>query len=255
MRIFIKYLRPVTQIAWAGQGLEIKVSTWKTCDILSGSYAIYMVCSSLYSSVGCSLFFPLCILSLKLPVHSANKLPLKLPWPDLYLRKCTCNKHNWIFSSHFYLWHYFFSSPFPGPSTFFPFLSSHKQNDMLTNKWLFLVSCFWGEKKVTTDQYDLLINTWLFQISSFHRQKYRQIQISCFHSTDSQLLFLFRPPWAGLIFEMFHCFSPIETIYLEIRNFLDQSSGIVSTTLYKPAVKSRSSEMTNSFFMVSPLCK
>lgn len=51
------------------------------------------------------------------------------------------------------------------------------------------------------------------------------------------------------------CFSPIKTIYLEIRNFLDQSSGIVSTTLYKPAVKSRSSEMTNSFFMVSPLCK
>lgn len=36
----------VRVIAWAVKGLEIKVSTWKNCHILSGSYAIYMVCCS-----------------------------------------------------------------------------------------------------------------------------------------------------------------------------------------------------------------
>lgn len=36
----------VIVIAWAVKGLEIKISTWKNCHILSGSYTIYMVCRS-----------------------------------------------------------------------------------------------------------------------------------------------------------------------------------------------------------------
>lgn len=135
----------VTPVPCAGQGLEIQVPerpvTFSVGVMLFTWFAVHI-----YSSVGCSLFLPLYIFSMQLSVHSANRFQLKLPWPDLYLRKCTCNEHN--------------SSP-PSLNTFFLLLSSHKQNDMRTIKWLFLVSffCRWKGSKYRSTAFTKLIPT------------------------------------------------------------------------------------------------